>query len=1397
MFLALLFLALTIGLSSTFVLAIADYDESYTVLIPSSHYAQIGEGNFAAGVIRAGTGGGINGRGGDGFLANPASYWSGIPNNNTGVVGAGRKTYFRLEIPDHIDPLTVSTLQLHLTIRDTHNQAPFSVSLFSLDHPLPTNLRGYNGIYGANAVPIKARYPGRAHVATSNLITTTAANGLPLFFDLSDYFWENPESILELAMLADSQMIGVFDSTGSVNQRPQFTLVVNEPIRRLFAHDRVGEVSMTFDATESTFTGTTQDDSARLSVVSGLRDYQSITIGGFQVSSSTKTEPIPLNFGLNLIPVTVTKGDGSLVNFTVELTREDPRVPLNEELDAFTPRINYLLADIDRRGGTLVVDNDNPINTLVYLNHLIQDTRSLIEGVTSPTDEVLEIIQGNFIIIDRIIGYRLRRTFDYDTFFGTDGFHRFNYHFRAYGALPPGGQAAVPMNDWRDNNGRLIQSHGGQVQPLNGYWKTNTATVGVGTIIVPADETTGTDDWWIWIGEDKTRSARPIDGMTAYVSRDLLNWICMGVIFHVHDMLPVRSTHVEGVADAAHGVDGSNFIWDLVGGGTASSPNITGPTDETRTFWGFELHLDNLALLKEWSEMNGPGTDSHGNMVSQDDIHQAYHFLLAYRRQDNPNEFYMDHLLLAFENLYSHYNIVERPKMLFNEEAQQYVIVFHADGPSDLNISRWLREVEDQEQILRMNSSRYTRALIGFAVSDSPFGPFRLVNVSRGNWLQSTMNTIGGNNHALNIQRQGESRDMTAFTTTGNLLDHRGNPVLEGDQPVQGQVAYVVYSSEMNAQTYISRLAPCFTRLSAPQIPFISRDNNLNTHYADELVHGRHFQQRVFSGVPAQEAQAVFHFDGTYYMVNSGTHGWGVFGPAARHFNFRSNNILSSWQYIGNPVIPGSDTRLGATFGMQSTYVFPYDKENGLFIFMGNRWLVDDAPNAPVDPSPLPSGGSASPWSNHIWIPVQFDPDRGNFNILNLSDWTLEDLRLLGRAPLALPQVIAITCQDTLPDFIDMEGVDIAVTWGSAAIRDAINYDYFIPFAALGIITETGRNFSVQIMRIPTNTVYYIDAIGPNVLYAVGGSTIFFDGVSATIGDRLLNNLPDQVSTGFIWGHGSISDSRGVANVGNSVWTYGHWSNEDADWNVTYYLPLPAGTHRITSGHQEWWNAPTRTLSATIQLGTNESEILLTPSSITFPAGAANQWMTGTFTGEFTLTEDTVVIYRVHSINRPQTNAQGALLSWLAVDTLQEGHGRDPALQAAILYAQALSFREFTRASWAMMQSELLVAIAIADEINSSPTDIENITGRLWAAIDNLVPIDSTPTLNWNALEDAIAQGQYRESLGQGNIPRAQWTNFRSTLGLAISLRNNPNATQIEIDSATTTLTTILGELSN
>lgn len=157
--------------------------------------------------------------------------------------------------------------------------------------------------------------------------------------------------------------------------------------------------------------------------------------------------------------------------------------------------------------------------------------------------------------------------------------------------------------------------------------------------------------------------------------------------------------------------------------------------------------------------------------------------------------------------------VMERPKMLYNENTKQYVIWFHADGTSPYETG---------------SGSNYAKAKAGVAVADNPAGPYKLVG--------SYMLASDYSNHGFDSVG-GHVRDMNVFK------DDDGK-------------AYVMYSSEGNAVMYIARLNDSYTGLAKP---------------ADQMVLGEDF---AISSTDSREAPAMFKYQGKYYLITSGCTGW-------------------------------------------------------------------------------------------------------------------------------------------------------------------------------------------------------------------------------------------------------------------------------------------------------------------------------------------------------------------------------------------------------------------------------------------------------------------------------------------------------------------------------------------
>lgn len=247
-----------------------------------------------------------------------------------------------------------------------------------------------------------------------------------------------------------------------------------------------------------------------------------------------------------------------------------------------------------------------------------------------------------------------------------------------------------PNGQWLDGHGTMIQAHGGGV-----LWDSKTQK-------------------YYWYGEHKGEDRIAGGGIVAigvscYSSTDLYNWKNEGVA------LPVFN----------------NPAFLPGGGATDSTP----------------LYLAESAL--EYQEAKAAG-----KAVSPHDTLEKYN-TDSYIAQ--LNGLYEGRTAAEKQALYQKLNwnmVLERPKVIYNQKNDNYVMWFHKDGEGIGN---------------------YSLAQTGIAVSDSPTGPFQLVGA---------MNPLGA-----------ESRDMALFQD-------------------DDQKAYLLYSSEDNWTLYIAELNEDYTGLT-------------------------------------------------------------------------------------------------------------------------------------------------------------------------------------------------------------------------------------------------------------------------------------------------------------------------------------------------------------------------------------------------------------------------------------------------------------------------------------------------------------------------------------------------------------------------------------------------------
>jgi hypothetical protein len=227
---------------------------------------------------------------------------------------------------------------------------------------------------------------------------------------------------------------------------------------------------------------------------------------------------------------------------------------------------------------------------------------------------------------------------------------------------------------------------------------------------------------------------------------------------------------------------------------------------------------------------------------------------------------------------------------------------------------------------LHIDAEDYKAARSGVAVGDSPSGQFRYLGSFRpdaGIWpinvTPQEKKSSSQNRLARDFQGGQMARDMTLF------MDEDGK-------------AYHFYSSEDNNTMHISQLSDDYLQPSGKYV-------------------------RAFIG-RSLEAEAVFKHKGRYFLIASECTGW---DPNSAH-SAVADSILGPWTELGNPCV-GKDAE--KTFFAQSAYVLPVAGQEGLYIFLADRWNKDNLPE-----------------SRYVWLPLQFSPD-GRPVIRWLDEWSL------------------------------------------------------------------------------------------------------------------------------------------------------------------------------------------------------------------------------------------------------------------------------------------------------------------------------------------------------------------------------------------------------------------------
>jgi len=270
--------------------------------------------------------------------------------------------------------------------------------------------------------------------------------------------------------------------------------------------------------------------------------------------------------------------------------------------------------------------------------------------------------------------------------------------------------------------------------------------------------------------------------------------------------------------------------------------------------------------------------------------------------------------------------IIERPKVIYNAENKQFVMWFHHE----------------------LKGMGYKAAMTGLAVSNVVTGPYRYlrsVNPNRGEWPLNCPDSLSARDFGIDGMKVWSAEWNQAVEEGAILQRDFGRGQMARDMTLfvddDGR-AYHIHSSEENQTLHVSELTPDYQGFSGKYT-------------------------RVLEG-KANEAPAIFKRGDKYYMISSGCTGWNP-NPARSAV---ADHPLGPWTELGNPC-RGTEEEMKTTFYSQSTYILPVQGKEDAFIYLGDRWMPEDA----ID-------------GRYVWLPIGFEKDKPVLKWY--EEWSLTDI---------------------------------------------------------------------------------------------------------------------------------------------------------------------------------------------------------------------------------------------------------------------------------------------------------------------------------------------------------------------------------------------------------------------
>ncbi|MEH7416193.1 family 43 glycosylhydrolase [Neobacillus drentensis] len=444
--------------------------------------------------------------------------------------------------------------------------------------------------------------------------------------------------------------------------------------------------------------------------------------------------------------------------------------------------------------------------------------------------------------------------------------------------------------------------------------------------------------------------------------------------------------------------------------------------------------------------------------------------------------------------------VIERPKVIYNEKTKKYVMWMHTDGPSTTS------------------TAMYAKAEAGYALSDSPTGPFVYQESNRMDRAPKDATYNG------QPDQPGMARDMNLFK------DDDGT-------------AYLIYSSEENRTIYISKLNDSYTDVAGWH-----KDGNVERDTEYKAVYGEDYV-RVFPGAQ-REAPAMFKYQGKYYLITSGATGW---DPNPARYTV-ADNIFGDWKPLRDPSI---GDKASTTFDSQSTNVIPVDAKKGKFIFMADRWKASDLKD-----------------SRYIWLPIEFGQG-DEMSLQWYDEWKLDALDRMGKVTIntELPAKVSVGQVPSLPNKINVtnsegEKLDTTVKW---EVNPA---DFSKPGTAVveGTLSELANKvIRTKILVIPDHVRYFV--------HASAVKTSDYVTWSSYMENTLLNkDVIDQKydpANGQTWGY--VGDqTRPAGGEGDDLFSSLRYLLANSGDDLSYKFDLKNGKYTVYTGLYDRWYSSTK-----------------------------------------------------------------------------------------------------------------------------------------------------------------------------------------------------------------------------